>query len=103
MIAKNVTFYIKSEYIEQFIEMTLENQKNSRMEKGIICFDFFQCADDKEKFLLYEGYKSEEAMEDHLKTEHFIKWIDNVEKWFSKPREKVIYIPIPSIKAHENK
>jgi autoinducer 2-degrading protein len=94
MIVKHVTFYIKTEYINKFIEATLENQKNSRLEEGIKCFDFFQSTDDLTKFLLYEGYECEEAMEEHLKTEHFKKWINTVEDWFLIPRERSIYIPI---------
>ncbi|WP_010240523.1 putative quinol monooxygenase [Clostridium arbusti] len=94
MVIKNVTFYIKSENIKEFIEATIENRDNSRKEKGVICFDFLQCKDEPNKFLLYEGYKSEEAMEEHLKTEHFEKWINAVEKYFSSPRDKVTYIPV---------
>ncbi|MDF2503619.1 putative quinol monooxygenase [Clostridium sp.] len=94
MVIKNVTFYIKSENIKEFIEATIENRDNSRKEKGVICFDFLQCKDESNKFLLYEGYKSEEAMEEHLKTEHFKKWINTVEKYFSSPRDKVTYLPV---------
>lgn len=91
MIVKNVTFHIKSENINEFIEATIENRDNSRKEEGIVCFDFLQCKDEPNKFLLYEGYKSEKAMEDHLETEHFKKWIDTVEDYFLSPRDKVIY------------
>lgn len=93
MIVKNVTFYIKSESINEFIQATIENRDNSRKEEGIVCFDFLQCKDEPNKFLLYEGYKSEEAMEEHLETEHFKKWIDTVEKYFLNPRDKIVYIP----------
>lgn len=94
MIIKNVTFYIKPENIKEFIDATIENRDNSRKEKGIIYFDFLQCKDETNKFLLYEGYESEEAMENHLKAEHFKKWISTVEKYFLRPRDKVTYIPI---------
>lgn len=98
MIIKNVTFYIKSEHIEKFIEATMENRDNSRKEKGVEYFDFLQCKDGPNKFLLYEGYKSEEAMEEHLETEHFKKWINTVEKYFLRPRDKVTYIPVSPMK-----
>lgn len=98
MILKNVTFYIKQENITEFVEATLENQMNSKKEKGILSFDFFQCKDDPTKFLLYEGYKSEEDINKHLETEHFKKWINTVEQWFSSPREKVTYIPVSKTK-----
>lgn len=49
MIVKSVTLYVKTEHIKEFIEATKENQNNSLKEKGIICFDFFQCKDDSTK------------------------------------------------------
>lgn len=94
MIIKSVTFYIKPENTKEFIEATRENQRNSIKEKGIVCFDFFQCQDDPNKFLLYEGYNSEEDINKHLETDHFINWINTVEKWFSSPRDRVTYIPV---------
>ncbi len=97
MIVKSVTFYVKSEHIKEFVEATIENQNNSIKEKGIICFDFFQCKDDATKFLLYEVYKSEEDINKHMETKHFKKWINTVEQWFSSPRDKVTYIPVSQI------
>ncbi|GFP74513.1 putative quinol monooxygenase [Clostridium fungisolvens] len=94
MIVKSVTFYIKPEYIEEFIEATLENQRYSLKEEGIKAFDFLRDSDDASKFLLYEVYESEKAMEEHLKTEHFNKWINNVEGYFLSPRERSVYKPV---------
>ncbi|MDP4145919.1 MAG: putative quinol monooxygenase [Bacillota bacterium] len=98
MIVKSVTFHVKTEYIEEFIEATLENQENSRKEEGILGFDFLQCTDEPTKFLLYESYKAEEDMDKHLETEHFKKWISIVEPYFIAPREKVAYVPVNSAK-----
>lgn len=94
MIVKSVTIYIKPENIKEFIEATIENQQNSRKEKEIDCFDFFQCKDDPTKFLLYEVYQSEKGIDAHLKTEHFKKWINTVDQYFSSPRDKATYIPV---------
>lgn len=94
MIVKSVTLFVKPQNIKEFIEATLENQNNSRKEKGIECFDFLQCKDDPNKFLLYEGYKSKEAMEEHRNTKHYKKWIDTVEEYFSKPRERDTFISV---------
>ncbi|GEA31137.1 putative quinol monooxygenase [Clostridium diolis] len=95
MIVKSVTIYVKQEHVDEFIKATKENQNNSLKEKGIICFDFFQCKDDSTRFLLYEGYKSEDDVNKHMETEHFKKWINTVEPCFSAPRDKATYIPIP--------
>lgn len=94
MIVKSVIFYIKAEHTKEFIEATIENKNNSIKEKGIVHFDFLQCKDDETKFLLYEGYKSKNDVNEHLETEHFKKWINTVEQWFSSPRDKDTYIPV---------
>jgi autoinducer 2-degrading protein len=94
VIIKIVTVYVKPENIKEFIEATIENQQNSRKEKEIESFDFFQCKDDPSKFLLYEVYRSEEGIETHLQTEHFKKWAITVEKYFSRPRDKATYVPV---------
>jgi (4S)-4-hydroxy-5-phosphonooxypentane-2,3-dione isomerase len=99
MIVKSVTFYVKTEHTKEFIEATIENQNNSINENGIICFDFFQCKDDPTKFLLHEGYKSQDDINKHLETKHFKKWIDTVEPWFSSPRDRATYIPVSPIKV----
>ncbi|WP_026885990.1 putative quinol monooxygenase [Clostridium beijerinckii] len=95
MIVKSVTIYVKQENIEKFIKATKENQNNSLKENGIVCFDLFQSKDDSARFLLYEGYKSEDDVNKHMETEHFKKWINIVEPWFSAPRDKATYIPVP--------
>ena len=94
MIVKSVTFYIKIEHTKEFIEATIENQKNSIKEKGIISFDFLQCKDNQTKFLLYECYKTEDDINEHMETKHFKKWINTVEQWFSSPRERATYVPV---------
>ena len=91
MIIKSVTMFIKSERIDSFIEATIENQKNSIKEDGVIRFDVLQCKDDKSSFMFYEVYKTEEAVEQHTKTKHFVKWNDTVTPWFAKSRDRVLY------------
>lgn len=97
MIMKNVTFYIKAEHIKEFIAATIENQNNSRKEEGVVHFEFFQNGENPQRFLLYEVYNSEEAVGKHLKTEHFKKWIETVEEYFEKPRDKQVYVPITEL------
>jgi (4S)-4-hydroxy-5-phosphonooxypentane-2,3-dione isomerase len=97
MLAKSVTFYVKEESVNEFIEATLENQRNSRKEEEIEVFDFFQCKDDPTKFLLHEVYKSQQGIDDHLKTEHFKKWFNTVQPYFSRPRDGVVYVPVTSL------
>ena len=94
MIVKSITLYVKPEHVKEFIDATIENQSHSIQEKGIRCFDFFECKDDPNKFLLYEVYESENDINEHAKTEHYTKWIGAVEQWFSSPRDRGTYVPV---------
>lgn len=97
MIIKCVTVYVKKEHIQDFIDATMENHKNSIKEDGNLRFDVLQCRDDETKFFLYEAYETDEASAKHSQTSHFIKWRDTVEPWMSKPRERSIYSEIAPV------
>jgi autoinducer 2-degrading protein len=89
MIATLVHVYVKEEYIDQFIEATLENHRASIQEPGNLRFDVLQDDENPAKFTLYEAYESEEAAAAHKKTEHYKKWKEKVADWMDKPREGV--------------
>ena len=89
MIATLVHVYVKKEYINQFIEATLENHRASVQEPGNLRFDVLQDDQDPAKFTLYEAYESEEAAAAHKQTDHYKKWKETVADWMDKPREGV--------------
>jgi len=86
-----VSVYVKKEYVDAFIEATIENHKGAVREEGNLRFDVLQCSDDPCRFLLYEAYDSDEAAGAHKKTSHYLKWKDAVAGWMAKPREGVTY------------
>jgi len=89
MIATFVHVYVKEEYIDQFLEATLENHQASVKEPGNLRFDILQDELDPAKFVLYEAYESEEAAAEHKKTAHYQKWRDTVANWMAKPRQGI--------------
>ena len=89
-----VKVYVKEEYIEQFKEITFYNSENARKEPGNLRFDVNQSADTPGLFFLYEVYKSDEAIEEHRKTEHYNKWRDTVADMMEKPREGIQCVPL---------
>jgi len=89
MITTIVHVYVKSEFIEEFIDATYRNHDNSVKEPGNVCFDVLQDEQDPEKFVLYEAYKSEEAAAAHKETMHYLEWRDSVAPWMARPREGI--------------
>jgi autoinducer 2-degrading protein len=99
MIVTFVHVYVKTEFVNAFIDATRENHESSIKESGNLRFDILQDAQDQSKFVLYEAYNSDEAVAAHKETSHYLKWRDTVAPWMSKPREGVKHkLLYPSIK-----
>jgi (4S)-4-hydroxy-5-phosphonooxypentane-2,3-dione isomerase len=82
---------VKPDYIQDFLEATMENAYNSRKEPGVARFDFLQQTDDPTRFLLTEVYKDDEAPKKHKETTHYQKWRDTVDGMMAEPRQGVKY------------
>jgi (4S)-4-hydroxy-5-phosphonooxypentane-2,3-dione isomerase len=89
MIATFVHVWVKPEFLEKFIEASATNHKQSIKEKGNLRFDILQDASEPTKFVLYEAYDSQEAVNAHKETEHYKIWRDTVAGFMAKPREGV--------------
>lgn len=87
MIVTLVHVWVKNEFAEDFITVTIKNHKESVKEPGNLRFDILQDADDPSKFVLYEAYESEEAAAAHKSTDHYRTWRDTVAEWMSQPRQ----------------
>ena len=93
MVATIVFVDVKPEFIEQFREASLENHRNSRLEKGNIRFDVLQDDADPTKFMLYEVFDSEESVKAPKDTAHYMKWRDPVAPFMNSPRKAIKTTP----------
>jgi (4S)-4-hydroxy-5-phosphonooxypentane-2,3-dione isomerase len=91
MIVTCVYVRVKSDFIQEFIEATTANHKESVKEPGNLRFDFVQQAEDPCLFMIYEAYRSEEAAAAHKTTSHYLKWRDSVSGFMAEPRKGVKY------------
>ncbi|MBN1159377.1 MAG: antibiotic biosynthesis monooxygenase [Bacteroidales bacterium] len=89
MIATLVHIWVKESFIQDFIDVSFENHKNSLKEPGNLRFDILQDAEDPAKFTFYEAYESEEAVAAHKNTAHYLNWKDTVAEWMAKPRQGI--------------
>jgi autoinducer 2-degrading protein len=87
MIANVVTVYVKPEYRQEFLAATRANRAGSRTEPGNLRFDILQAAEDPCRFLFYEVFASQAALEAHRQTPHYLAWRAQAENWMAKPRE----------------
>ncbi len=89
-----VTIFVKEEYLDKFVEATLENCKNTRKEEGNVRFDFLRSEEEPNRFFLYEVYKTKEDFKKHQETTHYLKWRETVAEMMAQPRQGVRYINI---------
>ncbi len=94
MIVYLVKISIKPGFEKAFIEATKLNSEGSHKEKGVVQFDLSQSSEESTEFIIYEVYSSEEAVKDHKKTEHYLKWRDTVEPMMKNPRVGTKFSPV---------
>jgi (4S)-4-hydroxy-5-phosphonooxypentane-2,3-dione isomerase len=86
-----VHVHVKSESIQAFQEITLENARNSVLEPGIARFDVIQQVDDPTRFVLIEIYRDAEAPARHKETAHYLAWREKVMDMMEEPRYSIKY------------
>jgi (4S)-4-hydroxy-5-phosphonooxypentane-2,3-dione isomerase len=94
MIVTLVHVWVKEDFIDRFIDATIENHLCSVKEPGNLRFDILRDADNPGKFVLYEAYENEQAVAAHKITQHYFKWRDTVADWMAKPRQGIKHIVV---------
>jgi (4S)-4-hydroxy-5-phosphonooxypentane-2,3-dione isomerase len=91
MVAVVVHLQVNPDSLDQFVAETKANARKSRQESGIVRFDLIQQVDDPSRFVLYEVYRDEKAIEAHRATAHYAKWRDAVPAFLATERTRTIY------------
>jgi autoinducer 2-degrading protein len=94
MVVTLVHIWVKEQFVEDFIRVTIDNHENTLKEPGNIRFDFLSDANDNTKFVLYEVFESEAAVAAHKSTTHYLRWRDTVADWMAQPRQGLKHMAI---------
>lgn len=89
MFVVSVTIFVTPDHVDEFIQATLDNARNTRQEPDNVRFDVHQAQDDPTRFLLHEVYREPDDFKAHQQTEHYLRWRETVRDWMAKPREAV--------------
>ena len=84
-----VTIFVKPQFVQSFIDATLDNARNTRKESGNIRFDVLQAEEDPNRFLFYEAYQTKTDFAAHQQTAHYLNWKQTVADWMAQPRQGV--------------
>ena len=63
--------FIKAENVDAFLEASKGLIEKSRAEEGCITYNLYQDPNDRTKFLFFEEWKNQAAIDYHFETEHF--------------------------------
>ena len=85
MLVVHVFVHVKPESVEAFKTASVENARNSVQEPGIARFDVVQQADDSNRFVLVEVYRTADD------PAHHAAWRDTVAEMMAEPRSAVKY------------
>ncbi len=91
MLVVHVHVHVKPEYLEDFLQETIVNARNSIKEPGIARFDVIQQLDDPERFVLVEVYRDQDAPAKHKQADHYARWRDAVAEMMAEPRQSLKY------------
>ena len=94
MLVVHVFIHVKPEYLDEFIQASVDNARNSLREPGIARFDFVRQNDDPNRFVLVEVYRDEQAPTKHKETPHYALWRDTVAPMMAEPRTSIKYTNI---------
>ncbi|MGH7426589.1 MAG: antibiotic biosynthesis monooxygenase, partial [Candidatus Methylomirabilales bacterium] len=82
-----VRVQVVPEKVEEFIEATLLNARETRKEAGNARFDVLRSTKDPARFFLYEVYGDEDALRAHQQTPHYLEWRERVAPMMGAPRQ----------------
>lgn len=89
MLIVHVHVHVKADSVTAFTQATAINAASSLREPGIARFDVLQQADDPQRFVLLEAYRTAEDPARHKQTEHYKRWREAVEPMMAEPRTSV--------------
>jgi quinol monooxygenase YgiN len=90
----HVQVHVRSESVEAFRRVTMDNARSSLCEPGVVRFDVVQRSDDPMRFVLVEVYRTRDDPPRHRETVHYAAWRDAVEPMMAEPRTKAEYVNV---------
>ncbi|MDP8078543.1 (4S)-4-hydroxy-5-phosphonooxypentane-2,3-dione isomerase [Phocoenobacter skyensis] len=91
MFAMLVEINIKEDKEEEFLEVFERNQVGTRQEEGNLRFDVLRDTEIRTRFYAYEVYKDQNALEEHRKTPHYHRCVQELESIMTGSRSKKIF------------
>lgn len=89
MIVSIVTVEAKPSHVNHLVHACLRKARASLREPGVLGFDVVRDLTNRNRVILIETYKSDEAITAHRTTSHYRKWNSEMTALLSSPRRKI--------------
>ena len=91
MLIQMVSINVKPGHAAEFLEAFRINYEGTRQEPGNLRFDVLRNPDDEHSFVIYEVFRSNEALDEHRKTAHYQECVRRIDPILTGPRTKTFY------------
>lgn len=83
--------FIEPEHVDEFIELFSELTELTLQEPGCTGYELFQDPDDPSRFLVFETYVNQAAVEAHFAAPYFAEYGEKIGRLASRPAEIVVF------------
>ena len=94
MLIDLLKFKLKKETADEAVGLFSQQMKNNLGDEGCLLSQTFRSTTDPSEFYLLLGWENPEAIERHLKTEHDLRFRENLDPYLTQPPEIFDWEPI---------
>jgi len=91
MLTVLVSIQVKPEYMQAFIDATIQETRTSLQDPGVVQIDVLQASDDAAHFTLHEVFATRAIGLQHLEMAHFKQWQSTIKPMLVEPPRAVAY------------
>ena len=92
MLIQMVSINVKPGHAAEFLEAFRINYEGTRQEPGNLRLDVLRTPEDENSFVMYEVFKSQEALDEHRKTPLYQECVRRIDPILAGPRTKTFYV-----------
>jgi len=80
--------------VDEFLAASAPFAGESLRESGLVSFALLQQVNDPARFSMFDVYHDDHAYEEHLKSAHYLAWMNSISSLLAEPISSLPYTPI---------
>lgn len=91
MLIQMVNIIVKPGQVDEFLDAFRINFEGTRKEPGNLRFDVLRDPENTDRFMVYEVFQSDAALDAHRKTPHYQECVRRIDPLLAAPRTKTYF------------